>query len=189
MIITITGKPCSGKSTIAEVFSKKYNFKLEPMGDIFRGYAKKFGLNSITNLLYDERILLVDREVDSYVEDVGKKHLEDDIIFVSRTAWFFIPKSFKVFLDVDIEIAAERLISDHRDSEPVKDKQEAKADLQQRWERENVRYRNIYNFDNTNLKNYDLVIATDNKPVEEIVEEIHTAYLKFLAAYNQSKKQ
>lgn len=187
MIITITGKPCSGKSTIAKIFAEKYNFKLEPIGDIFREYAKKLGVGSITNLVFDERIRLVDDKVDTHIAEVGKKQLYDDIMFVSRTAWFLIPKSFKVFLDVDLDVAAVRLMADHRESEPVKNKQEAKAVLLKRWNRENERYREMYNFDNTNLQNYDLVIRTDNKSVDEIVQEIYAEYLKYLNANKKFK--
>ena len=185
MIITITGKPCSGKSTIANVFAERYNFELMPMGDIFRQYAKKFGVGTIGNLLNDERVTKIDHEVDSHIVEVGKKQLNDDIIIVSRTAWFLVPKSFKVFLDVSLDVAAERLCKDKRESEPVKNKKEAKAALVKRWNTENERYQKLYQHDNTNLKNYDLVISTDCKPVDEIVLEIYKIYQKFLKQANK----
>ena len=180
MIVTITGKPCSGKSSIGKVFSERYNFKLMPMGDIFREYAKKLGFGTITKFVDDERIKLIDAKVDGRIKSIGKKQLNDNIVFVSRTAWFLIPKSFKVFLDVSIDVAAERLVADKRESEPVKNKREAKLLLTQRWESENSRYQELYNKDNTHLENYDLVILTDNKTVDEIVLEIYNGYKKFL---------
>lgn len=180
MIITLTGKPCSGKSVIAHEFSKKYNFNDMQMGEVFRDKAKKFGFNSIGELNDNEQIKLVDAEVDSYIEYVGKKQFNDNIIIVSRTAWFLIPKSFKVFLDVSLDVAANRLILDKRDSEPVKNKREAKAVLSKRWNNENARYQELYQHDNTNLKNYNLVILTDNKTIDEIVLEIYNGYKNYL---------
>jgi cytidylate kinase len=45
MIITVSGKPCTGKSTMAEIFCKKYNFDRIYGGAIFKEEAKKLGLN------------------------------------------------------------------------------------------------------------------------------------------------
>ena len=47
MIITISGKPCSGKSTMAEIFCKKYNFDRVYAGAIFKDEAKKMGLSAM----------------------------------------------------------------------------------------------------------------------------------------------
>ena len=160
MIITITGKPCSGKDTIAKVFAEKYKFDIMSMGDIFRSYVKKLGVGSIGNLMEDERVKDIDNEVDSHIVEIGKTQLEDNLILVSRTAWFFIPRSFKVFLDVSLDVAASRLVADKRESEPVKNINEAKRVLTKRWNTENSRYQQLYNMDNNNLNNYDLVILT-----------------------------
>ena len=40
MIITVSGKPCTGKSTMAEIFCKKYNFDRVYAGAIFKAHAR-----------------------------------------------------------------------------------------------------------------------------------------------------
>lgn len=181
MIITITGKPCSGKNTVGEEFAKKFGFKFLVMGDIFREQAKKFGAKSITDFVKEnDKIKIVDKMVDDYVVEVGKTKLNEDIVLVSRTAWHFIPKSFKVFLDVSLDVAINRLINANRESEKVATKAQAKKALTSRWENENKRYQELYGFDNNNLENYNLVISTGTKSVDEIVDEIYKNYQKFI---------
>ena len=43
MIISLTGKPCSGKGTLAKALSEKYDFKVYSVGEIFKEEAKKRG--------------------------------------------------------------------------------------------------------------------------------------------------
>ena len=73
MIITITGKPCSGKGTVAKEFCKKYNFEYICTGDMFREYAKKLGYDNILTFQEeDPRVKEVDNIVDSSIEQLGK---------------------------------------------------------------------------------------------------------------------
>jgi cytidylate kinase len=100
------------------------------------------------------------------------------MVIDSRTAWHFIPTSFKVFLDIDTLTAAKRILAGmdeaRRKSEdiPADPEQYAKL-LNERLESETRRYKDLYNispFDTTG--NYDLVIDTSNKSIEQVVEEI-----------------
>ena len=45
MLMTITGRPCTGKSTLAKVFSDKYGFKVFSFGAMFKAEAQKRGLS------------------------------------------------------------------------------------------------------------------------------------------------
>ena len=180
MIISLTGKPCSGKGSVGKEFAQKFNFEYLSTGDIFRSVCLDLNINSILDFNNDKRVYQIDSEVDNRTKQIGKTRLDENILLDSRLAWHFIPNSFKVFLDVSIDEAANRLLNANRDSEPVANINEAKKVLTERWDAENERYKKLYKTDNTNLKNYDLVILTDNKTIEEIVLEIEKAYKKFL---------
>ena len=66
MIITITGKPCSGKGTVAKEFCKTYNFEYICTGDMFREHAKKLGYDNILTFQEeDPRVKQVDMVVDN----------------------------------------------------------------------------------------------------------------------------
>ena len=122
----------------------------------------------------------MEKTIDGNIEKIGKTRLNDNIVFDSRLAWFFIPNSFKVFIDIDDDTAANRLLNANRDTESAQDINQAKKQLQDRWLTENLRYQKIYNTDNLNLKNYDYVISSKNLTPEEIADKIYEKYLNFI---------
>ena len=180
MIITITGKPCSGKGTVSKLFCTKYNFDYICTGDMFRQIAKTYGYDNILDFQKDERVKTVDYQIDDNTTKIGIERANDDIVIDSRLAWHFVPNSYKVFIDVDWNAAGERLFNAKRESEKVVSIEHATQKLIDRWNEENSRYTQIYNTNNLNPENYDLVISSSNKSPEEIVEEIYKNYQNFI---------
>ena len=181
MIITITGKPCSGKGTVAKLFAKKYNYEYVCTGDMFRKLATEMGFDDIlTFQTENSEVNKVDHLVDNRIIEIGKTRSNENIIIDSRLAWHFIPNSFKVFIDVDIETAGERLLNANRETEQVESLPDAIETLQKRWSTENDRYTKLYRTNNLNLNNYNLVINSSNLTPEEIVEQIKIAYDNFI---------
>lgn len=179
MIITITGKPCSGKSATIAKLMEKQKFEKFSAGEIFRRIGAERGLD-ILQINQASDVFDIDKLVDDEITAIGKRDIEKDIIFDSRTAWHFIPESFKVFLDVQPIEAARRLIASGRTTENVNvSEQEAIADLESRWNIENDRYLKLYNFDNRNPKNYDIVVDTTKLSVDEVADIIYEAYLVY----------
>ncbi len=184
MIITITGKPCSGKGSVVAYLVEKYGFEKFSGGDLFRKVATERGVNILElNRMKDASI---DKAVDGEIAKIGKERLEDNLLIDSRTAWIFIPKSFKVFLDVDEDEQVRRLCNSKRSTESTDvSPEQAKKDLAERWNLENERYKKIYGQDNTDPTNYDFVINNTNLSIEQTGEQIISEYNKFLK--NQKK--
>ena len=181
MIITITGKPCSGKGTVAKEFCKNYNFEYVCTGDMFREHAKRLGYDNILTFQEeDPRVKEIDNIVDSSMEQLGKTRINDNIVIDSRLAWHFIPNSFKVFIDVDRTVAAQRLIGADRETEKTTSLEDAIKKLDSRWQVENDRYMELYQTNNLDLSNYDYVIDSSNLTPTQIMEKIHNEYIKFL---------
>lgn len=178
MIITVTGKPCSGKGTACKLFSQVHNFEYLCTGDMMRELATKHNLDILT-FQKTEDIRKIDKIIDDQIADLGKSRINDDIIIDSRLAWHFIPDSFKVFIDVSLDVASQRLLSSNRDSEQTSNEHDAMQKLCDRWETENDRYLDLYGVNNLNLDNYDFVINSDDLSPEEIVEKILEAYKNF----------
>ncbi len=180
MIITITGKPCSGKGATVAKFLEKHSFEKFSAGDIFRRIGAERGLDIMqTNQAAD--VTDIDKLVDDEIIAMGARDLEKDIIFDSRTAWFFIPKAFKVFLEIEPKEAARRLINSGRTTENVNvSEEEAIKDLEKRFSIENERYQKLYGFDNCNHANYDLVIDTTHLTPEEVADKLFEGYQEFL---------
>ena len=179
MIITMTGKPCSGKSAVIGYLMEKYGFTRFSGGDIFRKIATERGLDVLElNRINDTS---VDKLVDDEIVRIGERDLEKDIIFDSRTAWFFIPKSFKVFLDIKPEEQIRRLKNSGRTTEntDISD-EEAEKNLNERWNLENKRYMSLYGFTNEDTSHFDCVVDTTNLTIEEAGEKIYSDYQKFI---------
>ena len=118
MIISITGKPCSGKGTVSKLFCQKFNFELKSVGDMMRSIASKHGYSSILDFQKNySNMKEIDNMVDAQTQEFGKNNIKANIVFDSRLAWFFIPESFKVFIDVDWNTAGERLLNAKREHE------------------------------------------------------------------------
>jgi len=179
MIITITGKPCSGKSAVIDYMISKYGFEKFSGGAIFRRIATERGVDILElNRLHDTTI---DKLVDDEIVKIGERDLYKDIIFDSRTAWHFIPKSFKVFLDINPKEQARRLLNSKRDDEIINlSEEEAIASLNERWNLENERYNEIYGFDNQDSSVFDLVVDTTNLTIEEVGEKVYEAYTNYI---------
>ena len=177
MIITITGKPCSGKSTVAKMIEQQFNFKRVGVGDMFKQEANRRGMSAeefnalcISDPSYDFFI-------DNKTAEMGKELEGQDYIFDSRLAWHFIPKSFKVFVDLDEDEMANRLVlSDRQGKEKYDNFEDAKRTLVNREKLERERYKKIYGVDIYDIKNYDFVTDSNNKTPQQVVDEIWNAY-------------
>ena len=180
MIITITGKPCSGKGTVAKAFCEKHNFQYIGTGNMFRKYTKQYGYDVLSFQEQSEKVKEIDKLIDNQIYELGKTKLNEDIVIDSRLAWHFIPSSFKVFIDIDDQTAGERLLSANRETEKTTNIADAIKSLQARWNVENERYQELYNIDNLDLNNYDFVINSKGKTPTEIVEAIYKEYKKFI---------
>lgn len=179
MVITITGKPCSGKSTIAKVLEQKYNFKRISMGDLFKEEAKRRGMSTEEFTKFRVKDSSFDVYMDKQIPTFIKKYEGQNVVLESRVAWHFLPEAFNVFIDLDKEEIAKRLANSDREGlEKYTDFKEAKRVVISRWENELKVYKKTYGIDCSNLNNYDFVQSSKNKTPEELADIIYNAYKK-----------
>lgn len=182
-IITISGRPASGKSTTSRLTAEKLGFAKFSSGDLFRQLAAERGIDVLEANLSAEQNSELDDLVDAKLREIGENG--DSLVIDSRLAWHWMPDSFKVFLDLDLRVAAERILS-HPDAtrqavEKIpSDPKEYAMVLQSRLDSEIRRYRALYNIDPYNYANYDLVIDTLTNSPAESVEKIVSAYQSWL---------
>ena len=183
-IITIAGRPGSGKSTAAKELAKRLDYKHFSSGDLFRDLARQNGVNDLTRAMRSPIINdKLDDVVDGKLREIGQE--QDRLVIDSRTAWHWMPSSFKVFLDLDLKQAAQRIInetSEHRlSSESLSnDVKEYTRLLKDRLDAEADRYQVKYNIDPYDVSNYDLVIDTSVNNVEATVSQILKNYQDWL---------
>lgn len=181
-IITITGNPGSGKSSTAKNVALSLGYEHFSSGDMFRKMAVERGLSIEEINFTAEKQKEIDFEVDKLLEKMGKE--KNDFVIDSRTAFHWIPDSFKVFLDLDPKIAAERTFAqiqkEGRASQTGSSAEEVYGNTLKRMESERKRYSNLYNIDIGDKTNFDLVVDTNINNLEAAVNIVADAYHKWL---------
>lgn len=176
-IITIAGKPGSGKSTASKAVSATLGFQHFSSGDFFRAIGKERGIDVFQTNLVAELETDIDHLVDEKLRNLGEQ--EDNMVIDSRMAWHWMPYSFRVYLDLDLLVAAERILKTLDDARmEVEDIPESPAEyaarLQDRLDSETRRYQNLYQANPYDPSNYDLVIDTavnDPATVQKLIIE------------------
>ncbi len=178
-IISIAGRPGSGKSTTSKGVAAALGYRHYSTGDFFRQIGQEMGLD----VLETNKAAAARGEIDQRVDDRQKflGENEENFVIDARLAWFFIPDSFKVYLDLDLRVAAERILagidSARQASENIPQTPEEYAEvLKERLVSESTRYKSLYDADPSDLANYDLVVDTGINSIEEVVEVITEAY-------------
>ena len=183
-IITVAGRPGSGKSTTSKLVASKLGYEHFSTGDLFRTVGSERGLDLLSTNLAAENQKDIDAIVDDKQREMGET--KDNLVIDARLAWHWMPYSFKVFLDLDLEVAAKRIIANTdaarlRHEHVPNDPQEYAHILQRRLNSESKRYMNTYQANPYDTSNYDLVIDTGTNSIEEVVSAVIAGYEKWLA--------
>lgn len=170
MIITISGKPGSGKSTIADILAKKLGMKRFSVGDFRREMAKKKGMtiNELNKL--GEKESFTDKDADEWQKNIGKTC--DNFIIDGRLSYYFIPNSLKIFLDVSPKMGAKRIMKQKREEEKFPDLKTAVKYWHQRADSDRKRYKKYYNLDPYKFNNFDFILDASELSIEETADKI-----------------
>ncbi len=173
MHITITGNLGSGKSTICKLLNENYQFEVYSTGKVQRELARQMNLTTLEL----NQLMCSDKKYDKMIDDetakISRENRDKNIIFDSRLAWHFVERSFKVFVSVSLEVAAERVMNDQRGAEEkYSTLEEAKNLLGERAATECRRYKDIYDLNYMDFSNYNLVIDSTYCNPEKIAEII-----------------
>ncbi|MFH0952577.1 MAG: cytidylate kinase family protein [Patescibacteria group bacterium] len=171
MIITISGLPGSGKSTIATRLAKKLGWQQYYMGRLWRELARERKMTLPELQAQAEKDPSIDKMVDEKVRQLGKS---DKIIIESRTAYHFIPDSFKIFLKVSADEGARRIFKDIQQSnkrnegEDLNTVEDVKHSNEQRMASDNRRYQKYYGIDVFDEKRFDFVLDTTKLDPDQV---------------------
>lgn len=175
MIISFNGDEGSGKSTIAKKVAEAIGYPRYYMGQIFRDMAAKRGLTLVEYLKLGETDPNIDKEVDDYLLKLAKE--QSNFIIESRTAWYLIPHSLKIYLEVDEREGAKRIFKElqennsRNEDKKVDSIEDVLKSNQRRKETDDLRYKKYYGIDIRDPKNYDFVLDTTNLSREEVLDK------------------
>jgi CMP/dCMP kinase len=185
-IITVAGSPGSGKSSTAKALAAALGFRHFSSGDLFRQLAAERGLSIEAMNLSAELQRDIDLKVDNLLQDMYRT--EDQLVIDSRMAWRWMPGSFKVFLVLDPDTAAERVFNnlraEGRQSEDATSVEDARRSIDRRFASEQRRYQALYGVNPTDPLNFDLVVNTRQNGLKTVTAMVLAAYRAWRAESN-----
>jgi len=126
----------------------------------------------------------LDDKIDIYLRNLRSKN---DIVIDSRLGFYWIPESFKVYLDLDMQVATVRIYKDAvsnnmrlKSGETVNSLALVAEQVQNRMEIERDRFRNLYNVDPYNTAHFDLVIDTSRHSPQTVALTVFDVYRRWL---------
>ncbi len=172
MIITIYGHPGSGKSSVAQELARRLGLKHYSVGVLRRRIARQRGMTIDQYNRLGETSDETDREADEYQVRLGRE--EDDFVIDSRLGFHFIPQSFKVRLDVDPRVGAERILDAHRGEQQAERQYRSVEEVLRGNEARNAsdrkRYQMYYGINPEDADHYDLIVDTSDKTIDEVAD-------------------
>lgn len=179
-IITITGDHASGQGTLSNFLNKDLGYEIYRNGQYVRKLALDMGMSIIDFQTYLNEHPELDNQIEKSASDYAALH--DNVIIDAKLGWYAVPYSFKIYLKVDIDVAAKRAFMDEnrKSSENYESVEHAKEKILYRYTEENRRWFETYGIRREDMSNYDLVVDTTTLTPEEVKEIVEKEYFKWL---------
>lgn len=175
-LLTISGPPASGTSSVARRLSSELQFEYINGGDIFRSMAadRDLTLSELTEL--SEKDDSIDKELDSRLKQIIQDHIEgkrqpdgQGLLIESRLAGCHAngKADLSVYITANPEVRYKR----------TEGREETLEEMKRREQSEKSRYKRYYGYDMEDPSVYDIYIDTsDSIGVEATVKSILGMY-------------
>lgn len=168
MLITISGVPGSGKTTVARLVARALGLEHVYAGEIFRRQAEERGIPLAEYLRMAETDPSIDRELDARML---ARAAAGGAVLEGRLAAYLAAEAgvpaLKVFLDASEAVRAERIAGREGGGSA-----ERLREIQAREASDRQRYRTLYGVDYHDRARYDLVMETDRQTPEALARRI-----------------
>lgn len=185
-IITLSGKPGSGKSSTADRVAEML------------GYTRYSAGESVRTITHQQKITLAEfnkqaetkPEMDHAIDEelrILRDH--NDIVIDSRLGFYWIPESFKVYLELDSDVSIARIFKDanmntlrSESGEGGTSMPDVMDQVEARMQSERRRFKKLYGINPNSLEHFDLVIDTARHSPQTVALTIFDTYRKWLVS-------
>lgn len=185
-IITLSGKPGSGKSSTADRVAEMLSYTRYSSGEFVRNITHKQKLTLSEFNKQAESHPEIDHQID---EELRKLRDHNDIVIDSRLGFYWIPESFKVYLDLDSDLAIARIFKDANFNTLRSSSGEGSATMgdvmdqvEERMRSERARFKKLYGVNPYSIEHFDLVIDTARHSPQTVALTIFDTYKKWLTS-------
>ena len=182
MLLTISGPPGSGKSTVAVAVAEAFDLEHVSGGDIFRALADERGhtLAEFNALAEDDDA--IDRALDRRLRETAAER--DDVVLESRLSGWMAGEhaDLKVWLDAPLDVRAARIAD--REGKAVAT---AREETETREASERSRYLDYYDIDFDDRSIYDLGLNTARWSPDACVEIVLGAVEAYDPAHDEGQ--
>jgi cytidylate kinase len=168
VLITISGLPGSGKTTVARVLSRRLGVPHIYAGDLYRHEAEERALSLEEFNHLAEKDHSIDRALDAKMAEYARR---GGMVLEGRLAAFIALQervdALKVWLTASEKVRAQR-VSQRENSDAIK----VLLENEERQRSDAKRYREIYGFDLNDTSIYDLILDSDHANPEALADKI-----------------
>ncbi len=178
--IVLSGLPAAGKTTVAEIISRRLGFKMLGVGDVLKEMAGEMGYKVTGREWWDTpegMKFLKERESNPNFDKEADRRMADkiakgSIVVTSYTAPWITEQGFKVWLEGSEKRRTERMAK--RDGTEIGDMKEV---VKKRDTENKKLYKNLYNIDYGDDKEpFDLIVDTNDIQADKVAEIIIKKY-------------
>jgi cytidylate kinase len=168
LLITISGLPGSGTTTVSHLVADALELARVPGGEVFRQLAAEAGMSLAEFGTLAQSQPDIDRELDDRLEAHAR---EGGCVIESRLAGWIATRAglaaVRVWVDCDERVRAER-VAERDGCTP----DQARRDNAARSDLERARYRTVYDIDLDDRSTYELVLDSTNSSPEALADVI-----------------
>lgn len=185
-IITLSGKPGSGKSSTADKVAELLGYTRYSSGEEVRKMILKQKMTLAQFNKHAETRPELDHMIDERLRELRDAN---DIVIDSRLGFYWIPESFKVFLDLNNDVAMARIFKDSSMNTTRSGSGEGGASMsdvmdqvEERMRSERLRYKKLYGVNPYSIEHFDLVIDTARHSPQTVALTVFDTYKKWLVS-------